>query len=237
MSFEIIPAIDVADGRLAVHTPAGPRPLEAFGGDPLAAARAYAEAGVRRVHVVDLDLAFGGSFANLDVVGAVVALGLEVQASGGIVTLAEATQALAAGADRVVLGSGALLDQAIVREAIRALGARLIVGIEVAEGRLRPRGRAEGDLPLYETLEWLVGSGAPRFLVTSVERVGLMRGPDLPTVKRVVRAGRPVIAAGGVASVDDLRALRRAGAAGAVVGRASLEGGLDLAVALVRLGA
>ena len=237
MAFEIIPAIDVAGGRLAIHTPGGPRPLAAFGGDPLAAARAYAEAGVRRAHVVDLDLAFGGSFANLDVVGAVAAIGLRVQASGGIATLREAEQARAAGADRVVLGSGALLDLAVVREAIGALGSRLILGIEVDEWRIRPRGRREGDLPLVETLGWLVGSGASGFLVTAVGRVGGMRGPDLAVVKRVVRAGRPVIAAGGVGSVDDLRALRRGGAAGAVVGRAALEGGLDLAVALTGLDA
>ena len=169
--------------------------------------------------------------------GAVAAIGLRVQASGGIATLREAEQALAAGADRVVLGSGALLDLAVVREAIGALGSRLILGIEVDEWRIRPRGRREGDLPLVETLGWLVGSGASGFLVTAVGRVGGMRGPDLAVVKRVVRAGRPVIAAGGVGSVDDLRALRRGGAAGAVVGRAALEGGLDLAVALTGLDA
>jgi len=232
MSFEVIPAIDVSGGRLALHTADGPRPLEAYGGDPLAAARAYAEAGVRRVHVVDLDLAFGGAFANLDVVREAAALGLRVQASGGIGTLPEASEALAAGADLVVLGSGALLDERAAREAIEALGARALVGIEVEDGRIRPRGRGEGDLPLAETLGWLVSSSAAGFLVTAVARVGAMRGPDLATVERVVRAGRPVIAAGGIASLDDLRALRQAGAVGAVVGRAALEGGLDLTEAL-----
>jgi len=236
MSFEVLPAIDVAGGRLSLHTPDGPRPLEAFGGDPMAAARAYSEAGVRWVHVVDLDLAFHGAFANLDVVREVAALGLRVQASGGIATLAEALQALAAGAARVVLGSGALLEPAGANEAIEALGERAIVGIEVDDGRIRPRGRVEGDLPLVETLGWLVAVGATGFLVTSVARVGAMAGPDLATVKRVVRAGRPVIAAGGVASLDDLRALRRAGAVGAVVGRAALEGGLDLGQARAELG-
>jgi phosphoribosylformimino-5-aminoimidazole carboxamide ribonucleotide (ProFAR) isomerase len=236
MPFEIIPAIDVAGGRLAIHTRSGPRPVEAFGGDPLAAARAYVEAGARRAHVVDLDLAFGGAFGNLDVVEAVAALGLKVQASGGIAGLSEATRALAAGADRVVLGSGALLDEALVAQAIGALGSRLLVGIEVDEGRIRPRGRTEGDLPLAETLGWLVDSGATGFLVTAVARVGGLRGPDLAVVGRVLRAGRPVVAAGGVASLDDLRALYRVGAAGAVVGRAALEGGLDLAEALTAIG-
>ena len=237
MPFEVIPAIDVAGGRLALHTPAGPRPLAAFGGDPLVAARAYAEAGVRRVHVVDLDLAFGGGFANLGVVRGAAALGLLVQTSGGIATLPEAYEALAAGADRVVLGSGALLDEAAAREAIEALGPRALAGIEVEDGRIRPRGRRDGDLPLSETLGWLVASGAAGFLVTAVARVGAMGGPDLETVRRVVRGGRPVIAAGGIASLEDLRALANAGAVGAVVGRAALEGGLDLAEALAAFGA
>lgn len=236
MSFEVLPAIDVAGGRLALHTPDGPRPLDAFDGDPLTAARAYADAGARWVHVVDLDLAFGGAFANLDIVGAAAALGLRVQASGGIVTLPEATEALAAGADRVVLGSGALIDEAAARASISSLGPRAIVGIEVEAGRIRPRGRVDGDLPLVETLGWLAASGAAGFLVTAVARVGAMSGPDLATVKRVVRAGRPVIAAGGISSLDDLRALRRTGAVGAVVGRAALEGGLDLAPALAEFG-
>jgi phosphoribosylformimino-5-aminoimidazole carboxamide ribonucleotide (ProFAR) isomerase len=235
MAFEIIPAIDVAGGRLALHTPQGPVLLDAFHGDPLAAARACADAGARRVHVVDLDLAFAGAFANLDVVRGAAALGLRVQASGGIATLAEATEALGAGADRVVLGSGALLDERAAEEAIDALGRRLVVGIEVDEGRIRPRGRREGDLPLVETLGWLVAAGADAFLVTAVARVGVMRGPDLEIVRRVARAGRPVIAAGGVGSVDDLVALRGAGAVGAVVGRAALKGGLDLEDALARL--
>ncbi|MEO8477060.1 MAG: HisA/HisF-related TIM barrel protein [Actinomycetota bacterium] len=236
MAFEILPAIDVAGGRLALHTPEGPRPLGAFGGDPLAAARAYAQAGARRVHVVDLDLAFGGTFENLAVVGAVAAMGLQVQASGGIASRAEAQRALSAGANRVVLGSGVLLDEDEARAAIEALGSSAIVGIEVDAGRIRPRGRLEGDLPLTETLGWLVASGAAGFLVTAVARVGAMTGPNLDTVRRIVRAGRPVFAAGGVGSIDDLRALRRAGAVGAVVGRAALEGGIDLALALASLG-
>src|SRR5207342_975401 len=111
-------------------------------------------------------------------------------------------EALAAGADRVVLGSGALLDETATAEAIHALGSRLIVGIEVDGGRIRPRGRVDGDLGLAETLEWLVGSGASGFLVTAVARVAGMGGPDLGVVQRVVRAGRPVIAAGGVAAMD-----------------------------------
>ena len=141
--------------------------------------------------MVDLDLAFGGSFANLDTVGAVAALGLKVQASGGIATLRRPRRRSRPGPT----GSSSAPARSSTRRwyARRsgALGARLILGIEVDGGRIRPRGRAEGDLPLVETLGWLVGSGASGFLVTAVERVGGMRGPDLAIVQRVVgRGGR-----------------------------------------------
>lgn len=228
MTFEVIPAIDVAGGRLAVDTPAGPRLVDAHHGDPLVAARVYMEAGARRLHVVDMDLAFGGEARNLDVVRSVARLGVRVQGSGGITDLETARRFLEAGADRVVLGSRALADEAAALEAIDALGDRAIVGLEVDAGRIRSRGAEGVDLPLVETLGWLVEAGARGFLLTAVRRVGSLQGPDIATLKRVVRAGRPVIAAGGIARVDDLRAVRRAGAVAAVVGRAALEGDLPL---------
>ena len=232
MGFEVIPAIDVSGGRLASYAPAGPVPESAFDGDPLAAAGEYAAAGARWVHVVDLDLAFDGFARNLDVVRAIVPLGVRVQASGGIRTIADAQAALDAGASRVVLGSGALAEEAGALDAIERFSGRIIVGIEVEGGRIRSRGADGVDLPLVETLGWLVAGGAPAFLVTAVARVGSLMGPDVAVVKRVIRAGRPVIAAGGISSIEDLKGLRASGASGAVVGRAALEGGLDLEGAL-----
>jgi phosphoribosyl isomerase A len=232
VTFEVIPAIDVVGGRLAIATPGGPRPTEAFDGDPIAAARAYAGAGARWAHVVDLDLASGRGFLNLGVVEAVSDLGLRVQASGGIVSAADAARALEAGASRVVLGSGALVDEREAEHAVVSLGERALVGIEVEGGSIRPRGHVAGELPLVETLGWLTAVGATGFLVTAADRVGRLAGPDLELVRRVVRSGRPVFAAGGVAGLEDLRAIRRSGASGAVVGRAALEGDLDLVAAL-----
>ena len=232
MRFEVIPAIDVAGGRLARYTPDGPAPVEAFGGDPEAAARSLAAAGARWVHVVDLDLAFDGEVRNLDVVRSVAGSSVRVQASGGLRRLADAEAMLDAGAHRVVLGSGALSDEAATVDLLRRLGDRVVVGVEVQEGRIRSRAALPVDLPLAETLGWLVVAGAPSFLVTAVARVGTLRGPDVETVRRVVRAGRPVLAAGGISSLADLRALRRAGAIGTVVGRAALEEGFDLEQAL-----
>ena len=234
--FQVIPAIDVSDGRLAVFTADGPVPVSAFGGDPLAAARAYAEAGARWIHVVDMDLAFDDRPANLSVIDDVSALGVKVQASGGVRAPRMVDAMLAAGASRVVLGSGALGNDAAAAALVGTHGERLVVGIEVEGGRIRSRGADPVDLELAETLGWLTAAGAARFLVTAVSRVGGLEGPDVPLVKRLVRSGRPVLAAGGIAGLDQLEALRAAGAEGAVIGRAALEGGVDLAAARARFG-
>jgi phosphoribosylformimino-5-aminoimidazole carboxamide ribotide isomerase len=142
-----------------------------------------------------------------------------------------------AGAARVVLGSAALRDEALTRSLLESEGHSLVVGIEIGgDGRIHSRGVDPVDLPLMESLGWLVPAGSPAFLVTAVARVGSSIGPDIEAVKRVVRAGRPVMAAGGVTTIDDLRSLRAAGAAGAVVGRAVLDGTLDLGAAIAEMG-
>jgi phosphoribosylformimino-5-aminoimidazole carboxamide ribotide isomerase len=234
--FEVIPAIDVAGGALTHLTPQGRIPIDAFGGDPVAAAAAMVEAGATWIHVVDMDLAFEGEPRNLDVVEAIATLRVHVQAGGGVRSSDEVEALFAVGADRVVLGSAGLADESAASDLVKNEGERLIVGIEIADdGEIRSRGRDPVDLPLMETLGWLVALGAPAFLVTAVARVGSAVGPDVESVKRVVRAGRPVLAAGGVRSIDDLRALRAAGAVGAIVGRAALEGTLDLAEARAAL--
>jgi phosphoribosylformimino-5-aminoimidazole carboxamide ribotide isomerase len=230
--FEVIPAIDVSGGRLARFTQEGPEPVEAFGGDPVAAAASALAAGARLLHVVDLDLAFVGEPRNLGVVAAIAGLGVPVQAAGGVRTADEVRSLVAAGAARAVLGSGALAHEDRVGALLEREASRLVIGLDVVDGRIRSRGRDPVDLALMETLGWLVAAGAPAFLVTSVARVGALGGADDELVRRVVRAGRPVLAAGGITSIEDLRGLRAAGASGAVVGRAALEGSLDLAGAI-----
>lgn len=230
--FEVIPAIDVSDGALATFTSAGPTAVEAFEGNPLAAAEAAVAAGATWLHVVDMDLAFRGEARNLEVVAAIASLPVDVQAAGGVRTADEVRALFEAGATRVVLGSAALADEHRATALLAAEGSRLAVGIEVDEGRIRSRGRDPVDLPLMETLGWVVSAGASALLVTSVARVGERTGPDLDQVRRVARAGRPVLAAGGVASIADLLDLRAAGAVGAVVGRAALDGSLDLSAAI-----
>jgi phosphoribosylformimino-5-aminoimidazole carboxamide ribonucleotide (ProFAR) isomerase len=233
--FDVIPAIDVFGGVLTTVTSTGPRPVSAFGGDPVAAAESVATAGARWVHVVDVDLAVEGVARNLDVVTEIASLPVSVQAAGGVRDASHVETLLAAGATRVVLGSAALADERATSALISAEAERLVIGIEEDSGRVRSRGRAPVDLPLIETLGWVVAAGASALLVTSVHRVGDRGGPDLELMRRVVRAGRPVFAAGGIASLDDLRTLRAVGAVGAVVGTAVLDGSLDLSAAIAEL--
>ncbi len=230
--FEVMPAIDVSGGVLARFTSDGPRPVEAFGGNPVAAAEAAVAAGATRIHVVDMDLALGGEARNLEIVAAIASLPVAVQAAGGVRTADQVRDLSEAGATRVVLGSAVLADELATTTLLSAEGPRLVVGIEVERGRIRSRGRDRVDLPLMETLGWVVSAGAPELLVTSVARVGERAGPDLELMARVVRAGRPVLVAGGIATIADLHDLRAAGAAGAIVGTAALEGSLDLGDAI-----
>ena len=236
MTFLILPALDVWQGRLAVATADGPSSVDTFGGDPVAAARAAVAAGARALHLVDLDLAYGG-IPGLDVAAIrTVAADATLQVSGAIGDAATGRAYLVAGADRFVLGSSALADDRGTLLVLRDAGTDVVVGLEVEDGRIRARGAGRVDdadgLDLMSTLGWLHAAGAPAFLVTSIDRVGRLGGPDVELVRRVVRAGRPTYAAGGIGSLEDLRALRDAGAAGAVVGRAALEGRIDLAEAL-----
>ena len=234
--FEVIPAIDLSGGRLARLTARGPVPVTSFAGDPLAAADAFIEAGVPRLHVVDMDLAVEGTARNLEPLRAIVALGVPVQASGAAATAAEVELLLQTGADRAVLGSAALEDRALVVGLAERLAGRLVIGLEVDGDRIRSRGRRAVDLPLEETLAWLRGTAAQRFLVTGVRRVGQLSGPDLAGLHAVTALGRPTVGAGGVATADDVLALRSAGAEGAVVGRADLDGSFDLAGVVAAVG-
>lgn len=232
--FEVIPAIDVSEGRLARIAGAGAEPLAVFEGDPLAAARAFVAAGARWLHVVDLDLARSGRPRNLAVLREIARLGVPVQASGGVRAAGAVEALLEAGASRVVVGSAALEEPEVVGELLARFAERLVVAIEADGATIRPRGGG-AELPLWETLGWLAELPVARFLFVEVGRVGGVEGPDLDGVWALARhTGRPVLASGGVRDVRDLLALAAldAGVEGAVVGRALYEGGLSLAEAL-----
>ncbi len=238
VAFQVIPAIDVAGGRLVRLSSDGPAALAAFGGDPVAAAAAFVEAGATLVHVVDVDQALTGTPSNLEVVRRIAETAAAVQASGGVRTREQVRAARDAGADRVVLGSACLADPELTGALVREGGDGIVVGIEADLTEIAPRGAPDVRLPMWETLVWLAELPVARFLLTDVRLAGGTSGPDLDGPWALATStGRPVLAAGGIRGPDDLSSLARLGGTveGAVVGRALYEG-LDLrdAIAAVR---
>ena len=222
-AIEVIPAVDVL-GEEAVRLQRGDYDdVVERAADPVALARRWVAAGATRVHLVDLDGARSGR-VRPEIVGAVaraVSPAL-LQASGGIRSLDDASALLAAGADRVIVGTAAWPDPARWAE---ALGGQLVVALDVRDGTVRAAGwTEESGLAVGEAVDRCLAAGVERVLVTAIERDGTLAGPDLTLVELVAARGLKVLAAGGVRSVADVAALARVGAEAAVVGRALLAG-------------
>jgi phosphoribosylformimino-5-aminoimidazole carboxamide ribotide isomerase len=231
-NFEVIPAVDVLEGR-AVRLRAGRREdviLE--GGDPAELARRFEAEGASRLHLVDLDGAFSGT-PTLGLLERVAASSdLPLQVGGGYRTMPAIAAALEHGADRVMVGTAAL-DRALLGESAQSFGARLVVAIDARDDRVAIDGwTRSADIEPVELARSCARDGVARLLVTATRRDGSLSGPDLPLLRDLLPAGLPVLAAGGISSVDDLVALRALGCEGAVVGSALLAGRFTLVEAL-----
>ncbi|HEY7280814.1 MAG TPA: HisA/HisF-related TIM barrel protein [Actinomycetota bacterium] len=223
--FAVLPAIDVAGGRLARVHGGATVPIDAFGGDPVAAAEEFVSDGATWLHVVDLELAMTGEARNLHLVRPLARLGARVQVSGGIARPDVVDAALEAGADRVVLGSGVFAEGWLPAALTGPLADRLVLGLEVEGEAVRPRGRTAREWPLDEILGRLAGAPPRRAIVTAVAHVGGMAGPDLDVIGEVARSlSAPVLAAGGIATSEHVRAVAALPVEGAIVGRALYEG-------------
>lgn len=233
---EIIPAIDLKGGR-CVRLFQGDFGRETvFSDDPLATARSWQEHGGRRLHLVDLDGASQGEPAHLDLITEIVReLAIPVQVGGGIRTLATAESWLAAGADRVVIGTAAVKDPDMVHQVCQLHGGqRVVVAIDAADGKVAVQGWTEtSSIDVLDLAEEMTKIGVVRLLYTDIARDGMLTGPDIETSTRLSRqTGLAVLASGGVSSLDDIRQLARAGVEGTVVGRALYTGAVDLAEAI-----
>ena len=229
----IIPAIDLLGGR-AVRLEQGDfGRVTDFGPDPIALARGFAEAGATWLHVVDLDGARLGRWCHLDVIAQIAAAGVPVQAGGGARDLAQVEAALERGVARVIVGTAATESLARTASWAARFGPRLIFSLDTRDRRVLTQGwrneSAEEAVGLAQKLRDL---GARRFIHTDTVRDGTLRGPDLSGLSALLPLGVPVLVAGGVATYADLEAIRDAGAEGAIVGRALLEGKIELGPAL-----
>ncbi|MFD8499187.1 bifunctional 1-(5-phosphoribosyl)-5-((5-phosphoribosylamino)methylideneamino)imidazole-4-carboxamide isomerase/phosphoribosylanthranilate isomerase PriA [Amycolatopsis sp. NPDC059657] len=239
MTFTLLPAVDVADGQ-AVRLVQGEAGTETSYGSPLEAALQWQRDGAEWIHLVDLDAAFGKG-SNRELLAEVVGkLDVQVELSGGIRDDASLEAALATGARRVNLGTAALEDPDWTAKVIKSHGDRVAIGLDVriteAGHRLSARGWTSDGGDLWETLERLDRDGASRYVVTDVSKDGTLRGPNIDLLREVAaRTDAPVIASGGVSSVDDLRAMAaftRDGIEGSIVGKALYAGAFTLPEAL-----
>lgn len=222
-SLVLLPAVDVSAGQAVrlVHGAAG---TETSYGEPLAAALAWQAAGAEWVHLVDLDAAFGRGENRALLAEVVGRLDVQVEMSGGIRDDESLTRALATGCARVNLGTAALEDPIWCAKAIAEHGDRVAVGLDVRGTRLSARGWTQDGGELFDVLARLDREGCARYVVTDVGRDGTMTGPNLDLLRSVCAAtDKPVVASGGVSSLDDLRAIATlvpAGVEGAIVGKA-----------------
>lgn len=238
MPLELLPAVDVADGQ-AVRLVQGAAGSETSYGDPMAAALAWQQAGAEWIHLVDLDAAFGRG-SNRDLLASVVAaVDCKVELSGGIRDDASLRAALATGCTRVNIGTAALEDPDWCGRAIDEHGDRIAVGLDVRGTTLAARGWTQEGGDLWEVLERLERQGCPRYVVTDVTKDGTLRGPNLDLLREVcARTDRPVVASGGVSSLDDLRAIASLvplGVEGAIVGKALYAQAFTLEEALAAM--
>jgi len=237
----LLPAVDIRDGR-AVRLEQGRFERETvYADDPLEAARSFVQAGARLLHVVDLDGAREGEPQNLDQLERIAReLGASVQYGGGLRSLVSIRRALAAGAERVVVGTAAYSDVDLLEQALSAWDPRVLVAVDVRDGHVSVAGwtRATQMLP-EEVIGRLQRLGVTRFVYTNVDRDGMLEGPDLEEVKRIGHAIRGrFLYSGGIGSLDDLHALkglRLVNLAGVISGKALYEGRFGVAEAQAAL--
>ena len=233
----LYPAIDLKDGQAVRLLRGEMDKATVFNDDPAAQARAFAQAGCDWLHLVDLNGAFAGQAVNAAAVEAILAaIDVPAQLGGGIRDMATIETWLAKGLARVILGTVAVENPALVREAARAFPGQVAVGIDAKGGRVATKGWAEvTDVDATELARSFEDAGVAAIIYTDIMRDGAMQGPNIEATAALARAvSIPVIASGGVSSVADLIALRDCGAAlnGAISGRALYDGAIDLAEAL-----
>jgi 1-(5-phosphoribosyl)-5-[(5-phosphoribosylamino)methylideneamino] imidazole-4-carboxamide isomerase/N-(5'phosphoribosyl)anthranilate isomerase len=232
----LLPAVDVADGE-AVRLTQGEAGSETNYGDPVDAAADWANQGAEWIHLVDLDAAFGRG-NNAAVIRKVIkqVRGVNVELSGGIRDDASLEAALATGAKRINLGTAALENPEWAANVIGQYGEAIAVGLDVRGTTLAARGWTRDGGDLWTVLERLEDAGCARYVLTDVTKDGTLQGPNVELLTQVMeRTNRPVIASGGISSLDDIQALRDLvplGLEGAIVGKALYAGAFTLAEAL-----
>lgn len=236
----LYPAIDLKGGACVRLRQGEMNDATHYSDDPPAQAKLFEAAGCRHLHIVDLDGAFAGRSANIDAVEGIIAnTSLPVQLGGGLRDMKTIERWLEAGVSRVILGSVAVKDPDLVRQAARAWPGRIVAGIDARQGRVATEGWAEvSELTTTDLARHMEDAGVAAIIFTEITRDGMLEGLDIEQTAALARhVSIPIIASGGVGTLEHLRALRRAaeetpGITGVIVGRALYDGRLSLPEAL-----
>jgi phosphoribosylformimino-5-aminoimidazole carboxamide ribotide isomerase len=237
-SFQIIPAIDIKDGRCVRLYQGDFDRMTVFANDPVAMAQHWAELGAERLHVVDLDGAKIGRPSNAQIVFAIVrSVGIPVELGGGLRDRTSVDAALRLGVDRVILGTAAIKTPELIDELVERYGERIAVGVDARMGWVAGHGWQEtSQIQATDLVQRMGDAGVRHVIYTDIIRDGTLQGPNIDALVDLVALGGPsIIASGGVGSIDDLLRLAEAGASGAIVGQALYSGVLDLPMALQTL--
>lgn len=239
MSFTIFPAIDLRNGRVVRLQYGDPNKQTVFSDDPVAMAQKWIEAGAKWLHVVNLDGAFDeAGAANWAALSRLTRLKVQVQFGGGVRTLDDIERALMAGADRVICGTAAIENPALVGQAIAQFGAeQMVVGIDARDGRVKTRGwLKDTDIMPADLGKKMNALGVKTVIYTDISRDGVLTGVNSAATATLAQAtGLNVIASGGVASLADIQqcqVLANQGVTGVIIGRAIYDGRIDLAEAI-----
>jgi phosphoribosylformimino-5-aminoimidazole carboxamide ribotide isomerase len=232
---EIIPAIDLKDGRCVRLYQGDFAQSTVYGDDPVAMARRWVDLGATRLHVVDLDGARSGRPTNTDAVLAIVqAAGVPVQLGGGLRREEDVTAALALGVERVILGTAAVEQTELVARLVARFGEQVVVGVDARDGMVATAGWTEtADVRAVDLVRHVAELGVARVVYTDISRDGTLTEPNFEALAELIWPGGPaIVASGGIARVEHLARLAATGAESAIVGKALYDGKIDLAAAL-----
>lgn len=235
IKIDIIPSVDLLKGKCVRLYQGDYKQETIFSDDPLDAALKWQSMGAPRLHIVDLDGAATGEIQNLDIIRTIAnAILIPIQMGGGIRQMATIEGLLKAGIDRVILGTAAVESPTLVAEACRRYGENIIVGIDAREGKLATRGWVKNtDLSVDGFAKSMIEIGVKRFIYTDIQRDGTLTEPNFGAIGDLVEAIRiPVIAAGGISTLNHLKMLKKLGVEGAIVGKALYTGDIQLKQAL-----
>lgn len=236
---QIYPAIDIKDGKAVRLTQGRFDDVTVFYDDPADAAKQWIDAGASYIHMVDLDGArYGRSFIT-DVIKAIrVKYDVPIQTGGGVRSLDDVAERISAGVSRVIIGTAAVKDPELVKEAVRLYGDRIAVGVDAKNGFVAVSGWEEvSDVSAAELCLKMKGYGVKTVIYTDISKDGMMSGPNTASTKELIeRTGLDIIASGGISSMEDIQNVADIGSAGVIIGRALYNGTLDLKEVIDRFG-